>query len=199
MDKFQIKVLKQNLDSKKNGNINSKNIFESKELNNIMVKNNKRAEVLVKNTRDLKQEQISLENLDLNENGVRKNKINSTNSSLYEYLKLSIEALQMQNERMESMIKHNSEIIDYLGQEQSDLSDNYNFLKTLIETNRSRAKSEITKIDEEIKSIDDEIEDIDKLKTQEETEIFIEISKEIEKMVEKTEQKYVNFNKESKI
>lgn len=193
MDKFQNKIIKVNLDSKKNENINSKNNLELKQGNQISIaKNIKKTEVTSKITGDVKQEDISVENLDLNENGVPKNQMNSTNSSLFEYLKLSVEAIQIQNEKMETMINQNSELIDYLGEEQSDISENCNFLKELIEMNNLLTKSEITKIDEQINIRDNEIGDIEKLKDLEEKTLLNDIKKEIEEMVVKTEQKKVN-------
>ncbi len=193
MDKFQNKIIKVNLDSKKNANINSKNNLESKQGKQIsIVKTNKITEVTSKITRDVKQEEISVENSDLNENGVPKNQMNSTNSSLFEYIKLSVEALQIQNEKMETMIYQNSDLIDYLGEEQSDISENCNFLNELIEMNILLTKSEITKIDEQIKIRDDEIGEIEKLKDLEEKILLNDIKKEIEEIVLKTEQIKVN-------
>lgn len=194
MDKFHNKVLKLNLDSKRNVNNISKNVFDTKNSNNLLIsKNNKIIEVSNKNSRDvMPNEEISVEKLDLNENGVSKNQMNQTNSSLYEYLRISIEALQMQNERIETIIDCQSEIFDYLSKENTDLNENYNYFKDLIETNSIGVKSEIGKIDEKIKLIDDEIEQIEKLKNQEEREILNEISKEMEIMVEKSQEKYVN-------
>jgi hypothetical protein len=193
MDKFQNKVLKLNLDSKRNTNVNSKNNYELKNANNnLIVKNNKKAEVSSKVIRDIKPlTEISVEKLDINENGVSKNQMNQTNSSLFEYIQLSIEALQMQNERTETMINNQSEALDFLDQEKNDLSENYNYFKELIETNSIEVKLQISEIDEKINLIDDEIGDIEKLKNREEKEIFNEISREIKNMVEKTEHEYV--------
>lgn len=191
MDKFENKVLKLNLDSKRNVNNNSKHLGGSKnDNNNVFSKNNQITELSDKNYRigDL----ISVEKLDLNENGVSKNQMNMTNSSLLEYLKVSIETLQIQNERMETMIDHQSELLDNLNKENFDLSENYSYFKELIETNILGMNSEMAVVDEKIKMVDDEIKQIEKLNNQEEEEILNEISKEIEKMVEKSQEKNVN-------
>ena len=119
--------------------------------------------------------------------------MNSTNSSLFEYFKLSIEALQRQNEQMETMNHRNSFLLEYLDEEQSVINENCNFLEDLIEMNKLLNKSEITKLDEQIKILNDEIGNIDELTETEEITNLIEMEKELEEMVVNNEHLKVNY------
>ena len=186
---------------KKNSKINSKNTLDLKQGNQTLItknnKNNKKTEVTTKiTTKDIKQEDISVENSDLDGNGVPKNQMNSTNSSLFDhldYFKLSIEALQRQNEQMETMNHRNSFLLEYLDEEQSVINENCNFLEDLIEMNKLLNKSEITKLDEQIKILNDEIGNIDELTETEEITNLIEMEKELEEMVVNNEHLKVNY------
>lgn len=191
MNNLNNKVSKLDKDLKRNPETISYN-KNNKNYHNVLIpKNNKIAEVSSKHTRDIKQKEISVEKLNVNENGVPKIKINHLNSSLFKYIQLEIETLNIENEKLVAKIHNQSELLDYLNKENYEINENYKFFEELIQENSLKVNKDISDIDEKLKIIDDELEDINKFHDQEEQDILNNLNNEIEKMVEQTKKKYV--------
>jgi len=186
MDKNLSKTNKPNLDSKRTTNTNLHRNNQHIDSKKVETKINRMT------NEDIIEEVKKNPNFLNFENGVTNSALLHRKSSLLEYLNLTINALNSNIEKYESMKNSYQQMIDSLDNEIFDLEKYYNYNESMMKNLYTNTKSDISKIDEEIKQLDYEIEKLDKYQDSEELKIVDEITNEIEKEVKLTENLNVN-------